>query len=714
MEKNYSVAQLRRDPVARGLVEHLVENEKKLRIVDGSLYFQYPLFRDDTDTLVRSSVLLAARSHGLMIFVTIQSEPARLTAAEVHRLDDELSQVDSLLFSKLLRSKILRLSSRQIKIPTRAYLFGYGELANAVQRDISNRYVSSFAALDGEILDGWLAEEIAAEHWDETLSVLEGAKGLLRPKERNIPANDPDSKGAVLARLETEIATFDHRQRRAAITFVDGPQRIRGLAGSGKTVILAMKAAQLHLTDPEAYILLTFYTKSLYGFIRALISRFYRQFTDHDPDFNRIHVRHAWGGRDIEGVYHGTCVEHGVRPIPYKEAALARNSDPFGYVCEQLLKGTRLTQKYDYVLMDEAQDFPSSFYKLCFLITKGDDYDRNVVWAYDELQNIMDVHLRSPRETFGTSPDGTSLIDLERAAQEPGDVHDVVLHKCYRNPREILICAHALGFGVYSEHPVQMLENKAHWEDVGYQVRVGNCIPGEPTVIERPEANSPLSISLHEQRDELVKTFLAETLLDETRWIANEISAFLASGLRADDIVVISLDDMNARTYFKALTAELAEREIKVNNILLDPYNPPPFVRDNHVTLSTVYRAKGNEAAVAFTLGVDAVFPFRKAKLGRNKLFTAFTRAKAWLRVSGIGRGAEAFFEEISTALELSPRMEFVYPDTAELVLLQRDLTDQAAALGKLRREIEERLEEMDLGDAEKEAFITMIARKKP
>src|SRR3546814_1304624 len=60
-----------------------------------------------------------------------------------------------------------------------------------------------------------------------------------------------DSRGAKLKSLENSIATLDHRQNKAVIETVDGVQRIRGLAGSGKTIVLALKAAYLHTQYPN-------------------------------------------------------------------------------------------------------------------------------------------------------------------------------------------------------------------------------------------------------------------------------------------------------------------------------------------------------------------------------------------------------------------------------------------------------------------------------
>ena len=109
----------------------------------------------------------------------------------------------------------------------------------------------------------------------------------------------------------------------------------------------------------------------------------------------------------------------------------------------------------------------------------------------DELQNIFSVKLKSTRELFGVDENGEPLIDLERAANElPAYLsNDVVLNKCYRNPGEILICAHALGFGIYGETIVQMLDDRDHWKDVGYEVVQGDFVEGSETIIERPKEN---------------------------------------------------------------------------------------------------------------------------------------------------------------------------------------------------------------------------------
>ncbi len=153
----------------------------------------------------------------------------------------------------------------------------------------------------------------------EILSILEGSKGIIRPKER---AKDIQvrNKGKILDLIESEIATFDLDQKRSALFTLDEPQRIRGLAGTGKTIILTMKAALIHLQHPEAEILYTFYTRSLYSFIKRLITRFYSHFARKDPNWDKVHILHAWGGKNLPGVYYTACINNNITPIPLNEA----------------------------------------------------------------------------------------------------------------------------------------------------------------------------------------------------------------------------------------------------------------------------------------------------------------------------------------------------------------------------------------------------------
>ena len=546
-----------------------------------------------------------------------------------------------------------------------------------------------------------MVDKMKEEIVNEVRSVVEGAKALSRAQKRIVSDPEAQPLAAAMSLLEGEIANFDERQRNIALVDVGGPARIRGLAGSGKTVILAMKAAHLHLNSPSEKILFTFFTKSLRATIKTLITKFYRLYSDTDPNWKNLHVRHSWGGVSVPGVYSEACSRsnHKALTLPQGQRIAKRNETAFAAICSELLATGNVKPFYDHVLIDEGQDFPASFYQLALVLTKGELDRQNIVWAYDELQDIMNVKIRQPEELFGKDQNGIALVDLDRSSRHmpPGGTNDAVLEKAYRNQRDVLVCAHALGFGIYGQI-VQMLESAEHWEDVGYEVKTGPLVTGQQVIVERPARNSPLVIS-EKCGISLVESFIASDFEEEVMWVAQQIGLLIEGGLAADEILVISLDDRYARDYLSAISRQLALVGIGSNNIIADPYNEPPFTISEKVTLSTVYRAKGNEAAAVFAVGIDGIET--KSRDGRNRLFTAFTRSKAWLRISGLGAGAKTIVKELKTSLENSPEMQFIMPDLAEIDTIQRGFSKKQAATKAARAAFVASLREAGLTEQE-------------
>ena len=108
---------------------------------------------------------------------------------------------------------------------------------------------------------------------------------------------------------------------------------------------------------------------------------------------------------------------------------------------------------------------------------------------------------------------------------------------------------------------------------------------------------------------------------------------------------------------------------------------------------------KGNEAAAVFAVGIDAVET--RSRDGRNKIFTAFTRSKAWLRVSGISPAAEKVFEELAMAYQMAPRIEFTMPDLKQIETIQRGFSKKQAAARAAKDEFVKRLREAGFSEEE-------------
>ena len=208
-----------------------------------------------------------------------------------------------------------------------------------------------------------LSPSLGSTVFSELVATLDGSKGMIGQKSR--PTAVKNSKAFFVKALEDEIAVFDNRQRYGFVIPTDGPQRIRGIAGSGKTVVLAMKAAITHLKFRDARIIYTFYTKSLYQLVKRLITRFYRQFDDKDPDWSTVKIMHAWGGRSYPGVYYEACINHGITPLTYSDLrveAFKKRTSVFDVACTALKESVKLKSIYDYLFIDEGARFPGIFH----------------------------------------------------------------------------------------------------------------------------------------------------------------------------------------------------------------------------------------------------------------------------------------------------------------------------------------------------------------
>lgn len=699
MELIVPFSKYKHDDNAKKLVDYLISNENELSLNDAYLYYNFPLIKDYDEEDKYPDLLIISPYHGLII-LQINTTTQRMINDQVY--DEAFEKAEAIysnLLAKLIKIKNLRKRKvrNQLNVPLQSIIF-FPNLEELNEENTEGNYWVKELSEIKSTIHSLKIDSIPSTLLDDIYSVIDGSRSLPKPNKREIENNEKDTlKGGVLGNLEEQIAKFDKEQKVAAISTIDGPQRIRGMAGSGKTVVLAMKAALIHLENPESKILYTFYTKSLYDQIKKLITRFYRMFEDHDPDWEYVQIRHAWGGKNLPGVYYDACIDNGEAPLHFtnaKSIALKYDMTPFEAVCYDLLKkrNGKINTAYDYLLMDEGQDFPNTFYWLCRKLVEKD----KIIWAYDQLQNILDIDLQETKELFRNEfgDEGINLSDLQK--NHPHQNNDIVLHKSYRNPLEILIVAHALGFGIYNERIVQRLENKEHWQDLGYEVD-GECLEGEFTVIKRPEKNSPSIISKFYDPKEIIKAYPAKTFDAEINWVCeNIIDDIKEEKLLPEDILIISLDDKNTKIYFDNIESVLAESNIFVNNIL-NSYTGDTFSLQNKITFSTVYRAKGNEAPMVYIVGGDALNNMKNNIIGRNKLFTAFTRAKGWLRFSGMGTEFNMYITEIEKAIEKIPNMEFVYPGAEEINTHRRELTKEHDRKNRERRILMDKISEMGM-----------------
>jgi superfamily I DNA and RNA helicase len=676
LEVHPSRKSLEGNPGATSLVAVLEAQDQVSSLEGTSIYLDFPIYRDADGELVTPQLLLLSSRHGVVI-VGMTTTP-RPIGTQLEDLATTVEQQLNHIYGRLLPSKILPKTRTTLNIPVNAMVYAPSLSVDKEPRSIGEIPVLVRPAEVADFLANVATDSPLKQEWmREIEALIDGTKGLRQPKKREIRDPKAATKGALAMTLEAEIATLDHKQKHGAIVAVRGAQRIRGIAGSGKTVILAMKAALAQVQYADARILYTFHTRSLYQHIRYLITRSYRNRSFHDVDWDRLNVLHSWGGKAAPGVYSDACERAGTRPLTFSEANQgATGEDALEYACAQLLNSGRVQPFYDFAFIDEGQDFAPAFLQLCAALTK----DNRVVVAYDELQTIFQTSTPTAAQMFGTDKNGAPRLEFQE---------DIVLHKCYRNPRQILICAHAIGLGIYGPRIAQMPENEEHWEDLGYEVESGEMKAKSKVVIVRPEANSPNTISATEDISESIKCAVFEKIDAEVDYVAKSIETDISEGLLPEDVMVASLDNRYAAVYMSRVAAALGALGIRSHDVHAMRGGTGDFSVEGHVTLTTLNKAKGNEAYVVYLTGVDAVWGPKPMVRHRNMVFTGLTRAKGWVRVTGLGDNAKAFSAELAKAKAKYPRLEFTYPTEPDLRVMKRDLEAAAAHKVELLEELE-------------------------
>ena len=154
-------------------------------------------------------------------------------------------------------------------------------------------------------------------------------------------------------------------------------------------------------------------------------------------------------------------------------------------------------------------------------------------------------------------------------------------------------------------------------------------------------------------------------------------------------IVVISLDGQGAKGHLINLQRRLADYRIaSVIPGLVD--NTAMFAEAGKVTLSTVFRAKGNEAYVVYILSFDFLYDYVEEIENRNKAFTSITRSKAWVRITGTGKNMEKAKEEIDKILRDLPMFKFAFPDMSTIRRLDAENSRRRKAVASAKKTVSE------------------------
>lgn len=524
---------------------------------------------------------------------------------------------------------------------------------------------------------------LSDEQWQHVIGILRGQ--IHSSSLHDIPTGtSSESPIRIVRAIEDRFKTLDVEQVKAAYQIPPGPQRIRGLAGTGKTLLLAKRAAKIHLQHPDWKIAFVFYSRALYQHITHLIEAEVRAMSGGNADVNwdSIKVLHAWGGSTLNGFYSELARSAGLTPLTLNDAKYAvgdRIEEHFPFVCKSLLDEISADppeELYDVVLIDEGQDLPPEFYRLVDLVTKA---PKRIYWAYDEAQSDGSMEIPGAATVFGRNRNGTSKIDLA-GKYEGGIDKSLVFRTCYRTPAQILMAAHALHFGLLRKGgPLQGLTTKRQWEALGYDIDGGFANPGEEVILTRPaEYQKHLldgDTDFQDRAGTLILIHGSESSRMEPRWVAKSISEDLRAGFLAEDILVTYLQDFTGAAFLKDLSSELGQLKVPFHVVETKRDQGTVFKKPGHITVANIHRAKGNEAWKVYLCRCDAasrnnLSPKEEIKF-RNQVFVGLTRSRAWCVATGLA--GCAILKELQEIKKQFPQIRFPAFNKATLVRTSDD-----------------------------------------
>ena len=468
------------------------------------------------------------------------------------------------------------------------------------------------------------------------------------------------TRSSVITEMSSQLGTLSKNLEPMAKIIPPGAQRIRGIAGSVKTVLLCQKAAYMHLQNPDWDIALVFFTRSLYDLMEKQVNKWLEYFSDgkvqYDKRNSKLKVFHAWGTEGQNGLYRKIRKAHNFKP-EHDNYPGYTPPEQLAKVVIQLLEAITIQPMFDAILIDEGNNLvvrdelkyqgkqPIYWLALQALrpINSKNPQEKRLIWAYDEAQSLHSLKIPTAKELFGEE-----LSDLVQGMDKGAISKSIIMKECFRTPAPILTAAHAMGMGLF--RPNGMLSGytkKKDWEAIGYQVK-GKFNNGEKITLSRPSKNSPNPVPQIWQKP-VLEFKIYQTREAELMVLADNIKYNLEHDKLnpSRNILVVVLG---------ASREEAMELEIKVGEFLLEQdiniyipsatnindlkrhdRNRNKFWHEKGVTVSLIHRAKGNEADMVYVIGVDKVAENESNINLRNSLFVALTRARGWAVLSGIG-----------------------------------------------------------------------------
>lgn len=589
----------------------------------------------------RPDLILLHPDIGVMVI-----ENKGLRAADIHRVeestlwvvrDGQLKDEDPFEQAERVMYRLKDLVAPRIDAAEAMYLrtaalprIGRGEFERQFKRAWPDETLFAEECATGEAFRRHLLGYAAAERrrWgrgvgltnrasEAVMNVLSGKAFLYTPRRPPAEGADPALLGTQIQSLELGLKHATAQQKALGTADFRGGHRLfRGVAGSGKSVLLALSAAAtltrfreegetlFEAAGPPKRVLVACFNKSLVPYLKGKI----------DDRFGRL----AWDKPDAASLT--VChVERVIQTLEGAEPALKTGLNFYkkperaklmAAALDALPDDRRHALGYDAVYIDEAQDLEPDEIRLLLRLARPDPKTGlgTFVVFYDNAQNIYGV--RTPVwQDLGVHIVGrTDFLDL--CLRNTAQTLDFALNVLVGTD-----AAEGLRVATRQFADLQSLRERKLIDEPGGAA--GRIIPKFA-----PRTGSPPVVTVYSDR------------AAEVAGVAGVVRSMVhQQKVEPSDILVLarSFKDYGGldATLQRAVGPKILVRRV-------DPKNQQnkllPLLEEGVLTLSTIYSAKGYDAPVVIVLGADV---FDAAKIEDRALFyVAATRAKLLLHVT--------------------------------------------------------------------------------
>lgn len=278
--------------------------------------------------------------------------------------------------------------------------------------------------------------------------------------------NDLDKIGkedpkTLLDKVKHNIVLFDGDQTRFIYKeYNKKVVSVQGLSGTGKTELLLHRLKNAYTNEPDSTIFFTCHNRVLARTLANRVTAFFN-FMNVNKQIEwekRLWISHAWGSsyNPNSGLYSFLCHFYKVPFIQYQ------SSKSYEVIFTRMLEALEnipseeFEPALDYIFIDERQDFPDVFIKVCEKVTR-----KMVCWAGDIYQDI-----------FETRKDSEVQVDL-------------ILNRCYRTDPRTLMFAHSIAMGLFDRDKLDW-QDKQGWNSLGYEVEMVDNLTREVHLKRQP------------------------------------------------------------------------------------------------------------------------------------------------------------------------------------------------------------------------------------